>query len=186
MAKFVYKNNNRIVVLDQEVEGAEIALASIADLKEEIEKINNELNFKWEYGESPLGFNDILGFDLSEALVLKEDVFIWDAETEKFETIESIQTLDNPYSWTNKEKSEFAEILLSWIMCNDHTYDLYKFIRQINEDYKYAPYARDESTEKFERLLKKELDINHKMLEHYETHYDNEKLLTAKVEGGVN
>jgi transcriptional regulator with XRE-family HTH domain len=80
-------------------------------------------------------------------------------------------TFDNPNSWSNDEKVEFAEILLHWITVEDHTADLYDFLRDINtEASEHGLLTPDKFTRKFEELFHKELD-SLDMLEFYERHY---------------
>jgi hypothetical protein len=191
-------NKGHVVFLDEKIKDAEFA--SIEDVRKEIDEINYEFNSKWEHGDSPLGFDDLFHIKLTDKLVCKEDVFVWNTEIKDYESIESVQQFDEPYTWLEGERVAFAQILLQWAMCNDHTYDLFKFIREVNEDYKYAPMLKNEYTEKFERLFKEELKINHQILDQYELSYEREKqeyeeyvinkgkeeMLNAKVEGGLN
>lgn len=196
--KYVYNSKNGVVFFDEKVKDAEFA--SIDDVREVIEEINNSFNSKWEHGDSPLGFDDLLHIELTDKIVCKEDTFVWNAEIKEYESIETVQQFDDSLTWKDDERTAFAQILLQWVMCNDHTYDLYKFIREVNEDYEYAPMLKNEYTEKFERLFKEELITNHQILEQYEASYEREKkeyaeyiankgkeeMLKAKVEGGLN
>lgn len=198
MMKYAYKIKDEVVVLDEKVSGAE--LASINDFQAAIESIENEILYKWKNGEPPLGFDDILGINLSDQFALKEDVYYWDTDMEAFQPIEKIQTFDNHYSWTAEEKDEFMEILLMWIATEDHRFDLYSFIRDINEiEDDTVAMAKDKFTVKFQRLMEKEF-VSEEILGHFEFHYkkrkekyqqhleyeNNKELLSAKVEGGIN
>jgi hypothetical protein len=196
--KYVYNNKSNVVFFDEKVKDAEFA--SIEDVREEIENIMDNLKSNFEHGDYPVGVHDLLGIELTDNLVCKEDVFVWNKDYKEYESIETMQQFDEPYTWLEWERVPFAQILLQWVMCNDHTYDLYKFIREVNEDYQYAPMLKNKNTEKFERLFKEELKTNHQILEHYEASYEREKkeyeeyiankgkeeMLNANVEGGIN
>lgn len=194
--KFAYKNNNgNVVLFDSIVEGAEFA--SIADLRREVESIDQDLINKWGgLDVSPLSFADLLHIDLdNECFVLKEDTFYWNAEENDFMSIEDLQSFDNPYSWSDEEKVNFAETLLMWIATEDETFGLYKFIRDVNENEEYSPMEKDKYTEKFERLIIKNLD-SEELAKRFEEQYQMEKeeykfylkskgLANANVSGGV-
>lgn len=176
--KYVYKNDKGLVVLNEKV--AILDLASINDLRKEVKIINENLKkyelqlraFDPEY-TTPRTFFDELNINPKDQFTLKEDVFYWDKDVKEFLSYESVQSFDNPFSWTDEEKVEFSEILLTWISVNDHTSDLYDYLRDISEDEEYAPH-RDKFTDKFERLFHKELE-NDDMLDFFEMHYQKRK-----------
>lgn len=79
------------------------------------------------------------------------------------------KTLDNPKSWSDSERVEFANILLWWISAEDHTYNLYKFLREVEEGNEVFPF--DDEVKEFQKLLHEWLDD----VEGYEEHYIREK-----------
>lgn len=196
--KYAYNNNKgNVVLFDSIIENGEFA--SVADLRKEVDNINEDLNEKWGIDDSPLKFNDLLGIDLeNDCFVLKEDIFYWNAEENDFMSIEDIQSFDEPSSWSNEEKVNFAEILLTWIATEDETYGLYKFIRDINENEEYAAMEKDKYSEKLERLIIKDIH-SEKLASIFEEQYqmekveykqyvenkDAEELVKANVSGGI-
>ncbi|HHW36243.1 MAG TPA: hypothetical protein GXX18_02955 [Bacillales bacterium] len=178
MMKYVYKNEKGLVVLNEKVEILD--LASIDDLRNEVKAVNENLKrhelqmraFNPEYTSSRTFF-DKLNINSKDQFTLNEDVFYWDKDVNEFLSYESVQSFNNPFSWTDEEKVEFMEILLIWISVNDHTADLYDYLRDISEDEEYAP-QRDKFTDKFERLFHKELE-NDNMLDFFEMHYQKRK-----------
>lgn len=190
MMKYVYKNEKGLVVLNQKVEILEFA--SVDDLRKEVKLIKEKL-VKIEQNERILFDNpdriskrtlhDELKMSVNDRLKLKDDVLYWDKDVNEFLSYESIQSFDNPFSWTDEEKVEFAEILLTWISSEDLTSNLYNYLRETNEG--ESVFDGDEHTRKLERLLCKELH-NEGMLDLYNYHYEAEKLTSAKVEGGIN
>jgi hypothetical protein len=194
--KFVYMNKCHVVFLDEKIEDAEFA--SIEDVRNLISEINHEINSKWKHADTPITFDYLLSIDLADKLVCKEDVFVWNKEHKEYETIETLQSFDNPSSWKDDEKVGFADILLLWITANDHVYDLYEFLKDMSDDESSLPAASGYSL-KLEKLLHKELN-NQGILDDLETHYQFrkedyrkykegqqvEEMLNADVQGGIN
>ncbi|MEC1697735.1 hypothetical protein [Schinkia azotoformans] len=180
MMKYVYKNEKGLVVLNEKV--AILDLASIDDLRNVVKVINenikkHELNvraFDPEY-TTPRTFFDELNINPNDKLTLKEDVFYWDKDVNEFLSYESVQSFDNPYSWTDEEKVEFMNIIQLWIASNDHTYDLYEFLRDMREGRNYLPEA-NECVLKFERLFHNDIkSMDNGTLENFDKHYKQQK-----------
>jgi hypothetical protein len=108
----------------------------------------------------------------------------------------NIQIFGEPATWTDKEKVGITEVLLTWINANDHTFDLYEFLREIREKEEFLP--RTKYTDKLEMLFHKDLEDEH-LLEMYDNIYkkrkkeyeqylqnkEGEELLSVNVEGGL-
>ncbi len=95
---------------------------------------------------------------------------------ERLADMPKTKRIDNPRSWTNEERIQFHDIVWTWITINDHTYDLYKFLResQDGDDGELYAYPYDEYVAEFHRLFNEDLDKEH-MLGCYEDHYLQEK-----------
>jgi transcriptional regulator with XRE-family HTH domain len=78
---------------------------------------------------------------------------------------------DSPLSWSHDEKNNFTQILLLWMSANDHTYDLFKYLRGINEGNGIDSEIKNEYTVEFEKLFHKALEYE---IEDYERHYQND------------
>lgn len=87
--KYVYRSEKGLSVLNEKIKDEE--LASITDLRVAIVTINEDLKVKWEHGESPLGFDDILGINLADWLFLKEGIFIWDSQIKEYTGLGNIK-----------------------------------------------------------------------------------------------
>ncbi|MCM3161017.1 hypothetical protein [Metabacillus litoralis] len=194
MMKYVYKNEKGLVILNQEVEILE--LASIDDLRNEVKEINAKIEEKRKYSPSyALTAIDKLNIDpLNDEFMLQEDIYYWDRDEKEFLFLETYQDFYDHNTWTEKEKDEYLAVILSWISCNDHTYDLYSFLRDMNNEDSPLPRPSDYSL-RMERLFHIELE-NEGLLESYKSHYKKDReeykfylkskgLENADVSGGV-
>lgn len=150
--KYVYKNENGLAFVDQEV--SILSLASMEDVKEKMEEGRKFLELeKKAFGEAIRSIQGYMQISKNDVLVLKEGQFYWDEKKNEYINHEENQSFDYPLSWSPDEVHGFAEILISWIGYNDHVYDLYEYLRDAREDKEFG--FPTEYTEKFERLFHK-------------------------------
>lgn len=82
------------------------------------------------------------------------------------------KTIWNPEQWTDKQRVETINLLWGWICTNDHIYDLWKYLRKVQEGFDDAS-EYDQYAKEFQRMLHNEM--GKRQVEWFEGFYTKEK-----------
>lgn len=167
--KYVYKNNNGLAVTGEKISILELAIFD--EFKNKVKDVQDKIIKREGYIKNLTGDKkykskttifDELGLNQKDWIATSDGVFYYDTDVNEYQTIERIQNFEAVHTFTEEEQQEFHEILLNWITENDHVFDLYQYIRELDYSDKY--------TKKFEYLYSEYLEREN-MLENVKYHY---------------